>query len=139
MDDHGHDRSDDHDDGDAHGHDGHGEHDSNDDHHAHRDEFHHDPIAHTEVRAGMTIDELADEYGSAGFGAANIHKAVDIYAEMLGDDVTFFGLAGAMVRPACAASSPTIRDGQSTAVTTGANLTPRRHRRHRWETPSWQG
>ena len=95
-------------------------------HHVHRDEFHHDPIAHAEVRAGMTVGELADEYGSAGVGAANIHKAVDIYAEMLGDDVTnFFGLAGAMVPTGMRRIiADLIRDGHIDAlVTTGANLT----------------
>lgn len=92
-----------------------------------REEFHENPIEHTRVRAGMTVDELVAEYGKAGIGAANLHEAVDIYAEMLGDDdvTNFFGLAGAMV--------PTgmrqlvvdlIRDGHIDAlVTTGANLT----------------
>ncbi|WP_435154840.1 deoxyhypusine synthase [Haladaptatus sp. DFWS20] len=97
-----------------------------DDHHVHREEFHHDPIAHAEVHAGMTVGELAEEYGSAGVGAANIHKAVDIYAEMLDDDVTnFFGLAGAMVPTGMRKIvADLIRDGHIDAlVTTGANLT----------------
>ncbi|MFB6200931.1 MAG: deoxyhypusine synthase, partial [Halorhabdus sp.] len=34
----------------------------------HRETFHHDPIGHAEVRAGMTVGELADEYGNGGFG-----------------------------------------------------------------------
>ncbi|SIR25874.1 deoxyhypusine synthase [Haladaptatus litoreus] len=112
--------------GDHTGHEENGNHDSHGEHHVHREEFHHDPIAHAEVRAGMTVGELADEYGSAGVGAANIHKAVDIYAEMLGDDVTnFFGLAGAMVPTGMRKIvSDLIRDGHIDAlVTTGANLT----------------
>ncbi|RDI72325.1 deoxyhypusine synthase [Halopelagius longus] len=92
-----------------------------------REEFAENPIGHARVEAGMTVGELAAEYGKAGIGAANVNRAVDTYAEMLArDDVTnFFGLAGAMV--------PTgmrqivvdlIRDGHIDAlVTTGANLT----------------
>ncbi|WP_227374301.1 deoxyhypusine synthase [Haladaptatus halobius] len=97
-----------------------------DEHRVHREEFHHDPIAHAEVRAGMTVGELADEYSSAGVGAANLHEAVDIYAEMLGDDVTnFFGLAGAMVPTGMRRIvADLIRDDHIDAlVTTGANLT----------------
>jgi deoxyhypusine synthase len=96
-------------------------------HPPHREEFHENPIGHARVRGGMTVGELATEYGRAGIGASNLERAVDVYAEMLGrDDVTnLFGLAGAMV--------PTgmrqivvdlIRDGHIDAlVTTGANLT----------------
>ena len=96
-------------------------------HDPHREEFHDAPIGHAQVRGGMTVGELAAEYGKAGIGAASVDRAVDVYAEMLArDDVTnFFGLAGAMV--------PTgmrqivvdlIRDGHIDAlVTTGANLT----------------
>jgi len=92
-----------------------------------REAFHDDPIGHAEVWSGMTVGELVEQYGAAGIGAADVHEAVDVYAEMLErDDVTnFFGLAGAMV--------PTgmrqivvdlIRDGHIDAlVTTGANLT----------------
>ncbi|MFD1598161.1 deoxyhypusine synthase [Halobellus rarus] len=92
-----------------------------------REEFHESPIGHAQVRGGMTVGELATEYGKAGIGAATVDRAVDVYAEMLArEDVTnFFGLAGAMV--------PTgmrqivvdlIRDGHIDAlVTTGANLT----------------
>ncbi|UPW00868.1 deoxyhypusine synthase [Halorussus gelatinilyticus] len=105
-------------------------HDGHDDHEHHepdREEFHHDPIGHAEVRAGMTVGELADSYGDAGIGAADLHEAVDIYAEMLGDeDVTnFFGLAGAMVPTGMRKIvAELIRDGHIDAlVTTGANLT----------------
>ncbi|WP_276279401.1 deoxyhypusine synthase [Halorussus caseinilyticus] len=95
-------------------------------HEPHREEFHHDPIAHAEVRAGMTVGELANSYGDAGIGAADLHEAVDIYSEMLGDDVTnFFGLAGAMVPTGMRRIvAELIRDGHIDAlVTTGANLT----------------
>ncbi|MDL5362609.1 deoxyhypusine synthase [Halalkalicoccus sp. NIPERK01] len=92
-----------------------------------REEFAHDPIGHTSVHAGMSVGELAAEYGNAGIGAADLHRAVEITERMFGErDVSvFFGLAGAMV--------PTgmrrlvvdlIRDGYVDAlVTTGANLT----------------
>ena len=93
----------------------------------HREEFTHAPIEHTRVRGGMTVGDLADEYGKAGFGATDLHEAIDIYAEMLADDdiSIFVGLAGAMV-PAGMRQLVVdlIRDGHVDAlVTTGANLT----------------
>jgi deoxyhypusine synthase len=92
-----------------------------------REEFHRDPIGHAEVRGGMTVGELVEQYGRAGIGAADLHEAVDVYAEMLGrDDVTnFFGLAGAMVPTGMRqVVVDLIRDGHIDAlVTTGANLT----------------
>ncbi|MBZ6494901.1 deoxyhypusine synthase [Natrinema longum] len=98
-----------------------------DGHHGHdRETFAHDPIGHAEVRAGMTVGELADEYGSAGVGAANLHEAVDVTEAMFDDDVTvFFGLAGAMVPTGMRAIvADLIRDGYiDVLVTTGANLT----------------
>jgi len=92
-----------------------------------REEFHEDPLGHADVWAGMSVGDLATEYGKAGIGAAEMGRAVDVYAEMLDrDDVTnFFGLAGAMV-PGGMRSVVTdlIRDGHIDAlVTTGANLT----------------
>ncbi|QGN06092.1 deoxyhypusine synthase [Halorhabdus sp. CBA1104] len=93
---------------------------------SHRETFGHDPIGHAEVRAGMTVGELAGEYGEGGVGANTLHEAVDIYSEMLGDDVTnFLGLAGAMVPTGMRQIvADLIRDGHVDAlVTTGANLT----------------
>ncbi len=91
-----------------------------------REEFHHDPIEHATVSGGMTVGELATEYGKAGIGANALAEAVDIYAEMLDPEVTsFFGLAGAMV-PAGMRQVVVdlIRDGHiDVLVTTGANLT----------------
>jgi deoxyhypusine synthase len=94
--------------------------------HDDRETFSHDPIGHAEVRAGMTVGELAESYGEAGIGASDLHEAVDVYSEMLSDDVTtFFGLAGAMVPTGMRAIvSELIRDGHiDVLVTTGANLT----------------
>jgi deoxyhypusine synthase len=91
-----------------------------------REAFDHDPVAHAEARAGMTVGDLAAEYGSAGFGAGALHEAVGIYAEMLGDGVTnFVGLAGAMVPAGMRRLvADMVRDGHVDAlVTTGANLT----------------
>jgi len=92
-----------------------------------REEFHHDPVGHAHVAAGMSVGALVDAYGEAGIGAADLHRAVDVYAEMLGrDDVTnFFGLAGAMVPAGMRAIvADLVRDGHVDAlVTTGANLT----------------
>ena len=91
-----------------------------------RETFSHDPIGHAEARAGMTVGELADEYGSAGIGASAMHEAVGVYSEMLDDDVTvFLGLAGAMVPTGMRRIvADLVRDGHVDAlVTTGANLT----------------
>ena len=91
-----------------------------------REKFRPDPIGHAEVRAGMTVGELVEQYGEAGIGAATVHEAVDVYAEMLDDDVTvFLGLAGAMIPTGMRrVVSDLIRDGHVDAlVTTGANLT----------------
>ncbi|MEF8814143.1 MAG: deoxyhypusine synthase [Halovenus sp.] len=91
-----------------------------------REEFAHAPVDHAHVRAGMSVEELVAEYGHAGIGAQTLHEAVDIYAEMLDDDVTnFFGLAGAMVPAGMRRLvADLVRDGHIDAlVTTGANLT----------------
>jgi len=92
-----------------------------------REEFGHDPIGHADVRGGMSVGELVDQYGEAGIGAADLNAAVDIYAEMLGDDdvTNFFGLAGAMVPTGMRKIvADLIRDGHiDVLVTTGANLT----------------
>ncbi|WP_049921715.1 deoxyhypusine synthase [Halopiger djelfimassiliensis] len=91
-----------------------------------REAFSHDPVGHAEARAGMTVGELADEYGHAGVGAADLHEAVGVAEAMFDDDVTvFFSLAGAMV-PAGMRQLVVdlIRDGYiDVLVTTGANLT----------------
>ncbi|WP_299263292.1 deoxyhypusine synthase [Halorientalis sp.] len=91
-----------------------------------REAFGHDPIGHAEAQAGTTVGELATEYGEAGVGAADMHEAVDIYADMLEEDVTVvMGLAGAMVPSGMRRIvANLIRDGHVDAlVTTGANLT----------------
>jgi deoxyhypusine synthase len=92
-----------------------------------REEFSHDPVAHAEARAGMTVGDLAETYGNAGIGARSVHEAVEVTAEMFGDEDVgvFMGLAGAMV-PAGMREivADLIRDGYVDAlVTTGANLT----------------
>ncbi|ELZ68410.1 deoxyhypusine synthase [Haloferax sp. ATCC BAA-644] len=75
----------------------------------------------------MTVGELVEQYGHAGIGAADVHEAADIYAEMLADDdcTVFMSLAGAMVPTGMRkVVSDLIRDGYVDAlVTTGANLT----------------
>ena len=104
----------------------HADHDEGDHHPPDRETFGHDPIGHAEARAGMTVGDLADEYGEAGIGAADLHEAVDVFAEMLAEDATvFFGLAGAMVPAGMRRIvSDLVRDGHiDVLVTTGANLT----------------
>ena len=92
-----------------------------------RTTFDHDPIGHSHVWAGMSVGDLAGQYGHAGIGAAGVHEAVDIYAEMLADDdcTVFMSLAGAMVPTGMRQIvADLIRDGHVDAlVTTGANLT----------------
>ncbi|MFP9061575.1 deoxyhypusine synthase [Natrialbaceae archaeon A-chndr2] len=91
-----------------------------------RETFSHDPVGHTDVWAGMSVGELADQYGHAGVGAANLHEAVDVTAAMFDDEVTVFcGLAGAMVPTGMRkVVADLVRDGYIDAlVTTGANLT----------------
>ena len=93
----------------------------------HREEFAHDPVEHARVGPGMSVADLVDQYGRAGIGAADLHEAVEVYAEMLRDpEVTnFLGLAGAMVPAGMRRIvSDLIREGHVDAlVTTGANLT----------------
>jgi deoxyhypusine synthase len=91
-----------------------------------RETFSHDPVGHADVTAGMRVADLVEQYGRAGIGAADLHEAVDVAAELFDDDVTtFFGLAGAMVPAGMRAIvADLIRDGHVDAlVTTGANLT----------------
>ena len=92
-----------------------------------REPFAPDPVRGVDVRAGMTVGELARQYGAAGAGAADLARAVEITAEMLGDEevTTLLGLAGAMVPLGMRGIvSDLIRDGHVDAlVTTGANLT----------------
>ncbi|MDZ7701243.1 MAG: deoxyhypusine synthase [Halobacteriales archaeon] len=92
-----------------------------------REEFEADPLGHVRVRPGMTVGELAGEYGRGGIGAQDVHDAVECTAEMFGaDDVTtFMGLAGAMVPGGMRQLvADLLRDGHVDAlVTTGANLT----------------
>jgi deoxyhypusine synthase len=92
-----------------------------------REEFVHDPLGHVSVRAGMTVGELAAEYGNGGIGAANLHEGVELTAEMFADERTtvLCGLAGAMVPGGMReVVADLVRDGYVDAlVTTGANLT----------------
>jgi deoxyhypusine synthase len=104
-----------------HGHDHDHDHDPPD-----REEFTHDPVGGASVRAGMSVADLIEAYGRTGFGGGRINEAVDVTAEMFGDDVTvLFGLAGAMVPAGMGPIvADLIRDGHVDAlVTTGANLT----------------
>jgi deoxyhypusine synthase len=92
-----------------------------------RREFSHDPVGHAEVRAGMGVGDLVEQYDQAGIGAADLHEAVDVAAEMFADSevAVFFGLAGAMVPAGMrAVVADLIRDGYVDAfVATGATLT----------------
>ncbi|MEZ3143696.1 deoxyhypusine synthase [Halobaculum sp. MBLA0143] len=92
-----------------------------------RELFEDDPVGHATVAGGMTVAELVAQYGDAGIGAAAVHEATDVTAEMLGDDdcTVFLSLAGAMVPTGMRRIvADLIRDGYVDAlVTTGANLT----------------
>jgi len=86
-----------------------------------------DPLGHASVRGGMSVGDLVEQYGEAGIGAADLHDAVEISAEMVGRDDTavFLSLAGAMVPGGMRGIvADLLRDGHVDAlVTTGANLT----------------
>jgi deoxyhypusine synthase len=92
-----------------------------------REAFEHDPIEHARISAGMSVADLAEQYGNAGIGAANVAEAIDVTAEAFGREETtvFLGLAGAMVPAGMRAIvADLIREGHIDAlVTTGANLT----------------
>ena len=92
-----------------------------------REPFEPDPVRGAEARAGMTVGELAEGYASVGAGAADLARAVEITAGMLGDEevTTLLGLAGAMVPLGMRGIvADLVRDGHVDAlVTTGANLT----------------
>jgi deoxyhypusine synthase len=92
-----------------------------------REEFGHDPVDHARVSAGMSVADLAEQYGRAGIGAADLAEAIDVTGEVFAREETtvFFGLAGAMVPAGMRRIvSDLIREGHVDAlVTTGANLT----------------
>ena len=91
-----------------------------------RGPFSDDPIDDAAVWAGMSVGELAEAYGNAGIGAADLHEAVTITAKMFDDDVSvFLGLSGAMVPGGMGRIiTELIQDGLIDAlVTTGATLT----------------
>jgi deoxyhypusine synthase len=112
---------------DGHDHDADGHEGEHTHHEPHREEFAHDPIGHASVHAGMSVGDLVEQYGHAGIGAAAVHDAADVYAEMLADEecTVFLSLAGAMVPTGMRrVVSDLVRDGHVDAlVTTGANLT----------------
>ncbi len=102
-------------------------HDHEEEHGHAREEFSEDPVGHTRATAGMTVGELVESYGEAGIGAADVHEAGDVLAEMFGNEdcTVFCSLAGAMVPAGMRrVVSDLIRDGYiDVLVTTGANLT----------------
>jgi len=114
-------------DGDEHATDHDGDHSDHEHPEPERETFHHDPIEHAAVEGGMTVGELVEQYGNAGIGAADVHEAADVTAEMFGDEDTtvFMGLAGAMVPTGMRqVVADLVRDGYvDVLVTTGANLT----------------
>ena len=99
---------------------------SDDDQAPDREEFDHDPVEHARVSAGMSVADLAEEYGKAGIGAADLHEAIEVTGEIFDSGATtFLGLAGAMVPAGMRAIvADLVRTGRVDAlVTTGANLT----------------
>jgi len=92
-----------------------------------REEFEADPIGHLRVQPGMTVGDLAEEYGHAGVGAHDVHEAVELASEMFraGDVTTLMGVAGAMVPVGMRQLLTDLITGGhiDVLVTTGANLT----------------
>lgn len=91
-----------------------------------RETFDHDPIGQPAVSPGMTVGELAQAYGDAGIGAADLNASVRLTAKMFAEDIgVFLGLGGPMVPGGMRRIvSDLIRRGDIDAlVTTGATLT----------------
>ena len=92
-----------------------------------REDFFKDPVVHMKLKAGMTIDQLIDEFNNSGsFGAGRVAFACDIYERMVRDkDCTIFlAVAGAVV-PAGLRSiiADLVRKRfVDVVVTTGANI-----------------
>ncbi|WFN36506.1 deoxyhypusine synthase [Methanomicrobium antiquum] len=86
------------------------------------------PVIQAKVRAGMTVNELIEEFGkSRAYNAGSLWRAANIYENMLRDEdtVKFFGLSGAMVPGGMGGIvSDLIDKGHiDILVSTGANLT----------------
>jgi deoxyhypusine synthase len=85
-----------------------------------------DRIYPFEIREGMQLSDLIDEYEKGAFGAGKIAEAVRIYTEMLDENArVFLGLAGALV-PAGLGKivADCVRDGMVHVIaSTGANVT----------------
>ena len=84
-----------------------------------------EPVDPVEVAAGMSVDELVDQLGGAGFGAGDVDRAADVYAAMQREDAaTFLGLAGAMVPAGMkrVVADEIARGHVDVVVTTGANM-----------------
>lgn len=92
-----------------------------------REVFESDPIDHISLKPGMTVGDLATEYGNAGIGAAGISEAVGVASEMFAAEETsvFFGLAGAMIPAGMRSIVVELLEAGyiDVLVTTGANLT----------------
>ena len=80
------------------------------------------------VRAGMTVNELVEQFGNArAYNGGSLWRAVNIYENMLRDKeaVKFFGLSGAMVPGGMGGIVADLIDAGhiDVLVSTGANLT----------------
>ena len=60
---------------------------SDDDERPDREKFGHDPVEHARVSAGMSVADLAEEYGKAGIGAADLHEAIKVTGEIFGGEI----------------------------------------------------
>ncbi|WP_042705347.1 deoxyhypusine synthase [Methanomicrobium mobile] len=86
------------------------------------------PVVQARVRAGMTVNELVEQFGNArAYNGGSLWRAVNIYENMLRDKeaVKFFGLSGAMVPGGMGGIVADLIDAGhiDVLVSTGANLT----------------
>jgi len=82
-------------------------------------------IKHVKIEKNMTISDLVDKMGGAGFGARKIAEASSIIKEMFDDKKcsVFLGVAGAMVPAGMKQIIIDLLNEVDVFVTTGANLT----------------
>jgi len=65
-----------------------------------RKNFLNTPVAHMQIKQGMTVDQLVQQFKNAGsFGAGRLSTACDVFENMVRDEecTVFLALAGAMV------------------------------------------
>lgn len=100
----------------------------------------HKPVKPLEIKPTPGVDDLVRRMGETAFQGKNLSRAVDVWEEMLKQDVTvFFGLAGAMVPAGMRDLVVHLIENRfiDVLVSTGANLFHDIH--ETLGSPHWQG